>query len=335
MGLNFRKSISLIPGVKLNLSKGGVGLSAGVPGFRKSINTKGQVGTTISIPGTGIYYTDKKQVTDIFGGKKKTKEEKAEKKTKETKTKKTAVKEETPVKSSANKSTKAAEPEAAAQDAPSYTPAYAPSAPAVQSASNPTGRQIDENMLKNIYKTADDTVDWEAVSKSPTPPNEFYNQQMWSYYHSISPKILSGDIDAYLQLIYEVNPLDDLIEYGSAFEFGTDTPDKMAVEYTVDPQLLSESKKTLSTRQYNELLLDFVSSLSIRIARDMFALLPVSHVTVYTVMDKVTILSVDFDKEALSQVQFGFIDPSDTVERFHHSMKFHPDMGFFPVVRTF
>ena len=77
MGFNFRKSISLSPGVKLNFSKGGASISAGVPGFRKSINTKGQVTTTASIPGTGFYYTDKKKVL----GKKTDKAEKAEKKT--------------------------------------------------------------------------------------------------------------------------------------------------------------------------------------------------------------------------------------------------------------
>ena len=55
MGLNFRKSISILPGVKVNLSKGGVSLSGGVKGLRKSINTKGQTTTTVSIPGTGIY----------------------------------------------------------------------------------------------------------------------------------------------------------------------------------------------------------------------------------------------------------------------------------------
>ena len=40
MGLRFRKSISLIPGVRLNFSKSGMSVSSGVPGFRKTINTK-------------------------------------------------------------------------------------------------------------------------------------------------------------------------------------------------------------------------------------------------------------------------------------------------------
>lgn len=60
MGLNFRKSINLGGGVKLNLSKSGVGISAGVPGARVSKQANGNVRTTFSIPGTGISYTKTK-----------------------------------------------------------------------------------------------------------------------------------------------------------------------------------------------------------------------------------------------------------------------------------
>ena len=120
MGLNFRKSISILPGVKVNLSKGGVSLSGGVKGLRKSINTKGQTTTTVSIPGTGIYYTDRKKITNPFKSKddKKEKKEKAEKKTK---TEKAEKAEKTEKKAKASKK---ALPEAAAPTPPT-TPAAA------------------------------------------------------------------------------------------------------------------------------------------------------------------------------------------------------------------
>ena len=60
MGLRFRKSISLCKGVKLNLGKTGASISVGGNGYRKTINTKGQVTTTFGIPGTGVYYTETK-----------------------------------------------------------------------------------------------------------------------------------------------------------------------------------------------------------------------------------------------------------------------------------
>ncbi|EGT4836545.1 TPA: DUF4236 domain-containing protein [Clostridioides difficile] len=57
MGFNFRKSINLGGGVKLNLGKKSVGVSAGVKGARVSVNSKGRKSATLSIPGTGISYT--------------------------------------------------------------------------------------------------------------------------------------------------------------------------------------------------------------------------------------------------------------------------------------
>ncbi len=54
MGWNFRKSIKVGKGVRINLSKSGVGISAGVKGLRVGANKRG-VYTSQSIPGTGLY----------------------------------------------------------------------------------------------------------------------------------------------------------------------------------------------------------------------------------------------------------------------------------------
>lgn len=56
MGMRFRKSFKIAPGVKLNLSKRGIGVSAGVKGARVSLNSKGRVTKSVGIPGTGISY---------------------------------------------------------------------------------------------------------------------------------------------------------------------------------------------------------------------------------------------------------------------------------------
>jgi len=54
VGFRFRKSIKLMPGVRLNFSKSGVGVSAGVRGFRVTQRADGTLQRTVSIPGTGI-----------------------------------------------------------------------------------------------------------------------------------------------------------------------------------------------------------------------------------------------------------------------------------------
>lgn len=50
------KSVKIAPGVRLNISKKSVGISAGVNGYRKSINSSGRVTTSIGVPGTGVSY---------------------------------------------------------------------------------------------------------------------------------------------------------------------------------------------------------------------------------------------------------------------------------------
>ena len=71
MGLNFRKSINLGKGFKLNIGKKSVGISGGVKGARVSMNSKGRKTATFSIPGTGLSYSV--NLNNLFGKKKSSK----------------------------------------------------------------------------------------------------------------------------------------------------------------------------------------------------------------------------------------------------------------------
>jgi hypothetical protein len=57
MGLRFRRSIKLVPGIRLNLSKSGVSASIGRRGATINISDKGTK-ATVGIPGTGISYSE-------------------------------------------------------------------------------------------------------------------------------------------------------------------------------------------------------------------------------------------------------------------------------------
>lgn len=60
MGFNFRKSIQIAPGVKLNIGKKGVNsVSFGQKGAKVTKTKNGDTKVTIGIPGTGISYTKK------------------------------------------------------------------------------------------------------------------------------------------------------------------------------------------------------------------------------------------------------------------------------------
>ena len=55
MGLIFRRSVKILPGVRLNFSKSGVSTSFGTRGARVTVG-KNRVTTSVGIPGTGISY---------------------------------------------------------------------------------------------------------------------------------------------------------------------------------------------------------------------------------------------------------------------------------------
>ncbi|TNE62533.1 MAG: DUF4236 domain-containing protein [Sphingomonadales bacterium] len=56
MGFRYRKSVKLLPGVRLNLSKSGISTSFGGRGATVNVSKRG-VRTTLSIPGTGLSYS--------------------------------------------------------------------------------------------------------------------------------------------------------------------------------------------------------------------------------------------------------------------------------------
>lgn len=316
MGLRFRKTISILPGVRLNLGKSTQSISVGVPGFRKTFNTKGQVTTTLGVPGTGLYYVDTKNP-----------------------------------KKEATRKKKEAEKRVAAAAVPVVQPAAELPQRASRPAARPANRvmpeiqrrplqttrnipaQVSPESLYSIHKSVDDSIDWNEVMSLPQPPDPSYNEMMWSYYHSVAPAILNGDIDTYLSVIYEVNPLDDLLDYGSGFVFGTDDPTKMEVEFTVNEDALITLKGSVNHVEYNNILQDFVCSTAIRIARDIFALLPVEHTIVHAELDSNTVLSASFDRATMNKIRFGMIDPSETMARFNCNMDFDLASGFGAVNR--
>lgn len=68
MGLRFRKSFKVAPGVKVNLNKKSAGVTIGTKGAHYTVNTSGKRTASVGLPGTGLSYS-----TSSGGGKKGTK----------------------------------------------------------------------------------------------------------------------------------------------------------------------------------------------------------------------------------------------------------------------
>ena len=269
MGLRFRKSVTLCKGVKLNFGKTGMSVSVGGKGYHKTINTKGQVTTSVGIPGSGIYYTDTKRL----GGNR---QANTQRNTQNQYYTQNAIREPQPVmeyeindsiesylnpqgqniNSGFVKNEVIQEPEDKTYNK-METMGNAP-------------KLISEDEIRNLYLKSDEPVDWTELLVSTTADDVFMEQDKWNFLKGISHRILSGDIDAYLETIEKMRPVDDLLDYGSQFEFGTDNPKSMEVEFQIN-----QHNDMISDGTNSELYHEYVAACTIRVARDLFALLPV------------------------------------------------------------
>lgn len=283
MGLRFRKSIQLLPGVKLNIGKSSVGVSLGGKFGGISLNSKTGAHARASLPGTGLSYT-----TRLGGKNKKSSEKKREL---ERRLKESEHLEETK------------KNELLVQEYETY---------------------IDT--IRRVHIDCEEPVEWTRIT-----------------------------MEDYCDVIQEANPFEDLLEYGSGFEFGTDDPKLMEIEFQVrsdtvvpkNSRALTKTgkltEKPLTKTAYYDITQDYVCSCAIRLAREIFALLPVETVIVHaddqvlntaTGKDEIlTILSVKFQRKGFDHINFDRIDPSDFLETFEHRMKFKKTAGFEPVKR--
>ncbi|MBQ9610616.1 MAG: DUF4236 domain-containing protein [Lachnospiraceae bacterium] len=74
MGLRFRKSISVAPGVKVNVNKKSASVTVGKKGAHYTMSTSGKQTASVGLPGTGLSYSKS------FGGKKKSNKSSSSKK---------------------------------------------------------------------------------------------------------------------------------------------------------------------------------------------------------------------------------------------------------------
>lgn len=301
MGLRFRKSITLCKGVKLNFGKTGMSVSIGGKGYHKTINTKGQVTTSVGIPGTGIYYTDTKRL----GNNKQA----------STNTHRNTVNQyynqstyESQQGYDINDSVEEylTQPKSVVEfDYEQNEIIKEHNGRTMNTYENNKILSLDE--IKNIYTKSDEPVDWTELLVSTSAEDVFMEQNKWNFLKNISRKVLSGDIDSYLETIEKMRPVDDLLEYGSSFEFGTDNPNCMEVEFQIN------SENTLSDKKLFD---EYLAACAIRVARDLFALLPVRYVVVYVKNVGNTLIKAKFDKNIFNTADFETLTASEVIKKY-------------------
>lgn len=60
--MRFRRSVKIAPGLRFNVSKTGIGVSAGTRGARVSVHSSGRTTRTVGVPGTGLHWREDKRI---------------------------------------------------------------------------------------------------------------------------------------------------------------------------------------------------------------------------------------------------------------------------------
>lgn len=90
--------------------------------------------------------------------------------------------------------------------------------------------------------------------------------------------------------------------------------------------------------RFYELYQDYVCSCILRVARELFALLPIEMVIIHAIgnllnsktghLEDKPIISVATPRKTLETFNFEMLDPSDSMENFVHKMTFKKTKGF-------
>lgn len=363
MGFGFRKSFKVAPGVRINVGKRGIGASVGTKGFRYSVNSSGQRRTTASIPGTGISYTT------TSGSKKRNyhsasyqRQRELAKIQKEKEKLQEMEQNRLEVDLFENKLEMIHSIHKECSDSIDWFSQSHVPPPFAAGSKGPNEIAATEMLEKykpsffdKLLKRHETKIEQlkAKVEEAKLEDEELYAE--WESSVQLAKRIIDQDTDAFLEAIDVYYPLDDLNEFGSGFEFFIEDPNSLEVEFDVHtedvvPEYMKSltktgkvSTKAMTKTRYYDIQQDYVCSCVIRIAREMFALLPIDVISIHCLdeqlnsatghKEKVVILSVKIDRDTLDTLNFDAIDCSDAMTNFEHNMEFCKTKGFLAVDR--
>ena len=154
--------------------------------------------------------------------------------------------------------------------------------------------------FEQLWQVADETVDWTEALVREHPADGLTSETLWQFFHENAQAVLDGDVQAYMTVLKAANPLGDLKPYARAYTVRATDADELTCDFEVDPAYLGSTESEV--RRY-------LCGVSLRVARDLMALLPVSRVTVHARQDENLLLDVTYPRETLQRVRFSFVDP--------------------------
>jgi hypothetical protein len=166
----------------------------------------------------------------------------------------------------------------------------------------------------------------------------------WEQMKSFARRILAGEHKAFIEALVEFSPLAEISDVGSLMHFTVETADLIRCELKVNgTQAIPSEAKTLTATEkvsikpmpktrFHEIYQDYVCGCMLRVAREVFAMLPVDTVLITAsadILDTRTgqtseqpVLSAVMPRAAIAGLDFDKLDPSDAVENFLHRGNF-------------
>jgi len=165
----------------------------------------------------------------------------------------------------------------------------------------------------------------------------------------LAKKVNNGDLSAYAYVIENLAPFNELSEFGSEIDctVTSKTQAKAVInvnDITVIPKqsktLLKSGKvsiKDMPIGKFNEIYQDYVCSAVLRMARDLFSILPFEEIIITAIGGYINsstgneeegpILSVLFNRKIFETLNFESLDPSDSMQNFKCNMEFKKTKG--------
>ena len=180
----------------------------------------------------------------------------------------------------------------------------------------------------------------------------------WEKMRGLARRVLAGDHKAYIEALVELSPLAEISDLGSFIKFTVHTAKLIEAELKVSgTQAIPAEIKSLTTSgklsvkpmpkgRFHETYQDYVCGCILRVAREVFALLPVETLLITAcvdVLDSSTgqnveqpVVSVVMHRPSVDRLNFDTLDPSDSLENFQHRSNFKASRkteAFLPIQR--
>lgn len=175
----------------------------------------------------------------------------------------------------------------------------------------------------------------------------------WKERVSLARRLLNGDISAKIDIIKELNPFSEIDHLGSGVKFTIQENGLLIVTINVHgANIIPKEQKTLlksgrlsiksmPVSRFNEIYQDYVCSVVLRVANEIFSILPDDKLIINAedhLLNKSTghlepqsLLSVYITRDGVSRLNMEYIDPSDAMNNFIHNVNFKKTKGFEPV----